>query len=112
MTELVVPRSMPSAPAISSLRHPGPCQGHTGAGRSVAGDLDLARLGRLGLGDGHGEDAVVELRAYPVGVDVTGQERPVLETSGGAGAAVAAFFLVLRRLRDLAADDQLAVLEL
>src|ERR1700761_5160197 len=112
MTELVVPRSIPTATAISYLRHAGRIQGHTGAGRSVAGDLDLARLGLLGLGDRHGEDAVVELRAYPVGVDVTGQERPVLETSGGAGAAVAAIFLVLRGRRDLAADDQLAVLEL
>src|ERR1700684_4251445 len=58
MTELVVPRSIPTATAISYLRHAGRMQGHTGAGRSVAGDIDLARLGRFGLGDRHGEDAV------------------------------------------------------
>src|ERR1700761_1272119 len=110
MTELVVPRSIPTATAISYLL--AGCREHTGTGRSVAGDLDLARLGRLGLGDGHGEDAIVEFRAYAVRVDVTRQERPVFEASGATRAAVAAFFLVLLRLRDLAADDQLAILEL
>src|ERR1700761_3332901 len=110
MTELVVPRSIPTATAISYLL--AGCREHTGTGRSVAGDLDLARLGRLGLGDGHGEDAIVEFRAYAVRVDVTRQERPVFEASAATRAAVAAFFLVLLRLRDLAADDQLAILEL
>src|ERR1700753_2497549 len=83
MTELVVPRSIPTATAISYLRHAGRIQGHTRAGRSVAGDLDLARLGRLRLGDRHGEDAVIQFRAHPVSVGVTRQERPV---RGAAGA--------------------------
>src|ERR1700761_9211460 len=111
MTELVVPRSIPTATAISYLLPRG-CREHTGTGRSVAGDLDLARLGRLGLGDGHGEDAIVELRAYAVRVDVTRQERPVFEASDATRATVTAFLLVLLRPRDLAADDQLTVLEL
>src|ERR1700744_3853989 len=82
MTELVVPRSIPTATAISFLlpglrapafprplrfsrpdvraRHPERCQDRAGMSRSVAGDLDLARLGRLRLGDRHGEDAESE----------------------------------------------------
>src|SRR6202012_3956974 len=112
MTELVVPRSMPTATAISYLRHAGRIQGRTGAGRSVAADLDLARLGRLRLGDRHGEDAVMQFRALPVSVDVPRQERAVLEASGAAGATVAALVVILLGLRDFAADDQLAVLEL
>src|SRR5580692_3837631 len=75
ITELVVPRSMPTATAITAScfftrkysgwpRAPG-VPGRSGSAGEAgwsAGDLDLARLGRLGLRNGHGQDSVGELR--------------------------------------------------
>src|ERR1700744_6618838 len=55
-----------------------------------AGDLDLARLGGLGLRYGHGQDAVRELRGDRVGVDVAGQGGPELELASATRAAGAA----------------------
>src|ERR1700722_10053106 len=130
ITELVVPRSMPTATAITaSCLLTRTCSGlgcalpvswaDPGARENPcsAGDLDLARLGRLGLRYGHGQDAVGELRGDRVGVDVTGQIGPELEPAGAARAAVAAAAVAVPvavaalGLGDLAADDQLPVLE-
>src|ERR1700722_8168031 len=127
ITELVVPRSMPTATAIttsckrsarlgaqatvaspngSGPRAPGAVCGlreHAEAGKS-AGDLDLARLGGLGFGHGDRQDPVGELRGHPFGVDVAGQVSPELEPAGAARAAVAA--AVPGIVLDLAGDDQ------
>src|ERR1700749_3910685 len=125
ITELVVPRSMPTATAITAScfltricsglaprsRHPGPIPGARGKSCS-AGDLDLARLGGLGLRYGHGQDAVRELRGDRVGVDVAGQVGPEPELAGGAPAEVAVAAVAVLGLGDLAGDDQLTVLEL
>src|SRR6185369_1950464 len=81
---------------------------------SSAGDLDLARLGGLGLRDGQREHPVGELAPYRVGVDVAGQVGAELEPAGAARAAVsaAASVLTVLLLRDLAADDHFPVLQL
>src|SRR5882724_11006235 len=101
ITELVVPRSMPTAVAILASSQAG--------GRSSAADLDVPRLSRLGLGHRDGHDTVGQLRAHRVRPDVAWQDGAVLEA---AGAAVAAVLAPLRLVGDLAGDDELSVLEL
>src|SRR6201996_1599740 len=125
ITELVVPRSIPTATAITASCFltanaqacpralPASWADPGARGKSCsAGDLDLARLGGLGLRYGHGQDAVRELRGDRVGVDVAGQVGPELELASATRAAVAAATVAVLGLGDLAANDQLAVLKL
>src|SRR5437588_1594024 len=88
MTELVVPRSMPTALAIATSRlWLGPIP-RCAAAPGSAGDLDPARLCGLGLGHPDGQHAVRELRAHLVGLDVAWQVGVELELAGPPRAAV------------------------
>lgn len=55
---------------------------------SVSGsDLDVAGLDGLGLGDGDGQHAAGEGGVDALGLDIGGQQGPVLEPAGAAGTA-------------------------
>src|ERR1700726_3443564 len=96
-------RLAPRAPGVPGR------SGSPGEAGWSAGDLDLARLGRLGLRYGHGQDSVGELRGDRVGVDVAGQVGPELELAGTARAVVVAVAVAVLGLGNLAGDDQLPV---
>ena len=85
MTELVVPRSMPTALAIAdllSVSWAAPMSSPVGL-RPV-GYIDPAGLGCLRLRHRDGQDAVGKLRTHLGGLDVTGEDGAVLEPAGPA----------------------------
>ena len=71
-----------------------------------AADLDLPRLGLLGLGEDQGQDAVLELRLGLVGIDGRGQRERPLERAEPALAQVPPLALLLLLGLGLALDGQ------